>query len=325
MQAVVCRKPGELALEERPEPRRGEAKCCRSPPHRNLRHGLSHLSRAAIRFWNIRASWAMNCPARCWRRRGQPVEAGQTVVVNPYLSCGTCIACRNGKPNCCVRIAVLGVHRDGGMCERISVPEGNLYPAGKLTLDQAASVEFLAIGAHAVARSVSARRPHARDRRRSDRARAALSPAWPAAKSRSWTATPSGLPSRWRRHRGTVDRGGGSRAELVRRPQTARASTSCSTPRAAAPRWRTPSAMSPMAGPGAGQRGDRDISFSDPEFHKREMTVLGSRNALSADFENVMAAIETAACRWDACLPTARASPASSRICRAGRPRSRGW
>ena len=51
------------------------------------------------------------------------------------------------------QIAVLGVHRDGGMCERISVPASNVYPAGGLTLDQAASIEFLAIGAHAVSRS----------------------------------------------------------------------------------------------------------------------------------------------------------------------------
>ena len=35
-----------------------------------------------------------------------------------------------------------------------------------------------------------------------------------------------------------------------------------------------------------------DITFSDPEFHKREMAVIGSRNALRSDFESVMAAIE---------------------------------
>src|SRR6202011_171539 len=34
-----------------------------------------------------------------------------------------------------------------------------------------------------------------------------------------------------------------------------------------------------------------NITFSDPEFHKREMTVLGSRNAQRADFETVMAAL----------------------------------
>ena len=45
------------------------------------------------------------------------IAPGEICAVNPYLSCGTCVACRNGKPNCCVRIAVLGVHRDGGMTE----------------------------------------------------------------------------------------------------------------------------------------------------------------------------------------------------------------
>jgi len=34
-----------------------------------------------------------------------------------------------------------------------------------------------------------------------------------------------------------------------------------------------------------------DISFSDPEFHKREATLLSSRNATTADFETVLAAM----------------------------------
>jgi 2-desacetyl-2-hydroxyethyl bacteriochlorophyllide A dehydrogenase len=79
--------------------------------------------------------------------------AGTLVVVNPYLSCGECRACHRGKPNCCSKIEVLGVHRDGGLCARIAVPIGNLYPADGLTEIQAAMVEFLAIGAHAVRRS----------------------------------------------------------------------------------------------------------------------------------------------------------------------------
>ena len=81
------------------------------------------------------------------------LSAGDLVVINPYVSCGTCRACRRGKPNCCERIEVLGVHRDGGMCSRLAVPVKNLYPAHGLTEIQAAMVEFLAIGAHAVSRS----------------------------------------------------------------------------------------------------------------------------------------------------------------------------
>jgi threonine dehydrogenase-like Zn-dependent dehydrogenase len=33
-----------------------------------------------------------------------------------------------------------------------------------------------------------------------------------------------------------------------------------------------------------------DITFNDPEFHKREMRLIGSRNALKADFDWVMSA-----------------------------------
>ena len=51
-----------------------------------------------------------------------------------------------------MRIRVLGVHVDGGLCEVLAVPEGNVFAADGITLDQAAMVEFLAIGAHAVRR-----------------------------------------------------------------------------------------------------------------------------------------------------------------------------
>lgn len=78
---------------------------------------------------------------------------GDLVVVNPYFSCGKCRACDRGKPNCCTNIEVLGVHRDGGMCGRLAVPERNLYSAAGLTSVEAAMVEFLSIGAHAVRRS----------------------------------------------------------------------------------------------------------------------------------------------------------------------------
>jgi threonine dehydrogenase-like Zn-dependent dehydrogenase len=33
------------------------------------------------------------------------------------------------------------------------------------------------------------------------------------------------------------------------------------------------------------------ITFEDADFHRKEMTLLGSRNALSGDFERVIAAI----------------------------------
>ncbi len=78
---------------------------------------------------------------------------GDQVGVMPYLNCGHCIACRNGSPNCCVNIRVLGVHVDGGMRERMTVPIGHLIHTKGLTLDQSAVLEPLSIGAHAVRRA----------------------------------------------------------------------------------------------------------------------------------------------------------------------------
>lgn len=81
------------------------------------------------------------------------LEAGDQVSIIPYLHCGTCIACRSGKTNCCTDMQVLGVHTDGGMRERIAVPVTHLIRTNGLTLDQTAVIEPLAIGAHAVRRS----------------------------------------------------------------------------------------------------------------------------------------------------------------------------
>src|SRR5438552_11079663 len=42
------------------------------------------------------------------------VAPGDRCAVEPYLNCGTCIACRRGKTNCCTTLKCLGVHTDGG-------------------------------------------------------------------------------------------------------------------------------------------------------------------------------------------------------------------
>lgn len=83
----------------------------------------------------------------------QNVAAGDRCAVEPYLNCGHCIACRRGKTNCCVSLQCLGVHTDGGMRERILIPARKLHKSARLSLDQLALVETLGIGAHAVARA----------------------------------------------------------------------------------------------------------------------------------------------------------------------------
>lgn len=81
------------------------------------------------------------------------IQRGDQVAVEPYLNCGECHACRNGKSNCCERLRVLGVHMDGGMQAMIAVPGERLHKSDRLSLDQLALVEPLSIGAHAVERS----------------------------------------------------------------------------------------------------------------------------------------------------------------------------
>lgn len=73
---------------------------------------------------------------------GGRLQAGDVCYVMPYLSCGKCIACRQGKTNCCVNIQVLGVHRDGAFTEYLSLPEAFVHKAEGVSLDQAAMVNF---------------------------------------------------------------------------------------------------------------------------------------------------------------------------------------
>lgn len=78
---------------------------------------------------------------------------GESVTIIPYFNCRKCISCRMGKPNCCVNIRVFGVHIDGGMCEYVLIPNEYLVHGEGLTFDELALVEPLAIGAHGVRRA----------------------------------------------------------------------------------------------------------------------------------------------------------------------------
>jgi threonine dehydrogenase-like Zn-dependent dehydrogenase len=83
----------------------------------------------------------------------ESVKPGDRCAVNPYMNCGECSACIRGKTNCCDKLKVIGVHVDGGMRDQILIPAAHLYPSTKLTLSQLALVETLGIGAHAVKRA----------------------------------------------------------------------------------------------------------------------------------------------------------------------------
>lgn len=80
------------------------------------------------------------------------VQPGDRCSVEPYINCGHCYSCRRGHTNCCETNQTLGVMCDGGMCERIVLPARKLHVSRKLSYEQLALVETLAIGCHAVNR-----------------------------------------------------------------------------------------------------------------------------------------------------------------------------
>ncbi len=80
------------------------------------------------------------------------VKPGDRCAVEPYMNCGQCYPCRQGATNCCEQLKVLGVMMDGGLTERLVLPARKLHPANQLTPEQCALVETLAIGCHAVNR-----------------------------------------------------------------------------------------------------------------------------------------------------------------------------
>lgn len=219
---------------------------------------------------------------------------GREVYLNPYVACGACIACRKGRPNCCVRIAVLGVHRDGALAEYFTVPERNAFPSDGLTLDQAAMLEFLAIGAHATRRSGAG-----------SGTSVLIVGAGPIGLGTMIAALGRGavvtvLDRRADRLRAAVDMLGLERFVVADAdaPEALAALTDNeffevvidATGNAAS----IQQGFAYVAHTGTYVLVSvvlDQISFADPEFHKREMSLLASRNATAEDFDEVMVAM----------------------------------
>ncbi|MER8482011.1 zinc-binding alcohol dehydrogenase family protein [Mesorhizobium sp. M1322] len=300
MKAVVCRSPGELVLEDRPAPG--------TPPSGWALVAVSHVGICGTDYHIFEGKHPFLAYPRIMGHEvsgtvievgeGIDLAIGESVIINPYLACGKCVACRQGKPNCCVRIEVLGVHRDGAMCERILVPAQNLYPANGLSLADAAAVEFLAIGAHAVRRSLA-----------DPGARTLVIGAGPIGLGTALFARIAGLDvtlldmsaerlgfAASELGFATLDGSQQSASDLVREATGGEGFDVVFD--ATGNIQSVQSAFAHVAHGGTlvlVSVVKDDIVFSDPEFHKREMTLIGSRNALRADFDRVAASIRDGA------------------------------
>jgi 2-desacetyl-2-hydroxyethyl bacteriochlorophyllide A dehydrogenase len=295
MLTVVCESPMNLAARQRPRPQRAAGEV------------LLRVKRVGVCGTDLHI-FTGNQPFLSYPRvmghelsglveeadADSGLAAGDPVYVMPYLSCGSCVACRQGKTNCCVRIQVLGVHRDGAFTEYLSVPRPFVHRADGITLDQAAMIEFLAIGAHAVRRGdVDAGQ------------RVLVVGIGPIGLAAAIFATLRGAQVTaidGRRDRldvalkdigvtAAVALGEGDEAELARLTDGEFFDV----------------VFDATGNPSAMERGLRfvahggryvlvsivqgDIRFSDPEFHKREATLIASRNATTQDFQTVIDAM----------------------------------
>jgi 2-desacetyl-2-hydroxyethyl bacteriochlorophyllide A dehydrogenase len=224
------------------------------------------------------------------------VRPGDRCAVEPYLNCGHCIACRQGKPNCCRSLQVLGVHTDGGHRARMLVPATKLHRSAKLNFDQLALVETLCIGAHAVGRAalqagesiaVIGAGPIGLAVMQFAKAAGARVIAVDISAARlDFCRTHLGIEA-------LVDATTGNVADQLE------TLTDGDRPTAVFDATGNPRSMhAAFAYPAPGGRlifvglVQADIAFHDPHFHRRELTLLSSRNALPAEFTSVIGQIE---------------------------------
>ena len=154
MNVLICEKPGlfEYGTREKPVPEQGKAIL---KVHRIGICGTDlHAYEGTQPFFNYPRVLGHELAAVIEDvEPGHGFTIGDKVSIIPYFNCGTCIACRNGLPNCCASISVFGVHADGGMCEHISVPVQYLLKGNNMSFDELALIEPLAIGAHGIRRA----------------------------------------------------------------------------------------------------------------------------------------------------------------------------
>ena len=155
MKYIVCQEPGTFILCEKKPPVRKEGEALLRITKIGICGTDLHAFQGNQSFFSYPRILGHELAAEIVEidDNAQGMKSGDRVIIMPYLSCGKCIACRNGKTNCCSEIAVLGVHIDGGMQEFISLPIDILIPSGSLTDKEIAIVEPLAIGAHSLRRA----------------------------------------------------------------------------------------------------------------------------------------------------------------------------
>jgi 2-desacetyl-2-hydroxyethyl bacteriochlorophyllide A dehydrogenase len=294
--ALVCSEPGRLQIVQRPAPQSDPGHALVRPRRVGICGTDYHIFEGKHPFLNYPRIMGHELAVEVVEApTGSGLSSGEVCVVNPYISCGGCIACLAGKPNCCVKISVLGVHRDGGLTGLLSVPYGNLIRAQGLGPDECAIVEFLAIGAHAVRRGAV-----------TSRDRVLVVGAGPIGLGVALSARASGAEVAVLDR--DADRAASAQAILDVAAVPAEGDASEAV-RAFTRGTGFDIVFDATGSQAAMERGFEfvahggryvlvsvikdTVTFADPDFHRKEMTLFGSRNATNEDFHWVMGAIRS--------------------------------
>jgi 2-desacetyl-2-hydroxyethyl bacteriochlorophyllide A dehydrogenase len=154
MNTLVCLQPGTLDYQQREQPAVAKGNVLLGIKQIGVCGTDLHAYEGTQPYFNYPRVLGHELAADIADLNGAiGFSKGEAVTIIPYFNCGQCIACRSGKPNCCASINVCGVHIDGGMAEYLSVPAYSLLHGEGLSYDELALVEPLAIGAHGVRRA----------------------------------------------------------------------------------------------------------------------------------------------------------------------------
>ncbi|USQ03598.1 zinc-binding alcohol dehydrogenase family protein [Aquirufa antheringensis] len=151
MQQWICNEPGILVSQEA------------EMPQRTPGFSLLRVRNIGICGTDIHA-FAGNQPFFSYPRilghelavkivESDTFETGELATIIPYFNCASCGACSMERSNCCENIQVFGVHTDGGMREYIVVEDRYILPGKGLSADELALVEPLSIAAHGLRRA----------------------------------------------------------------------------------------------------------------------------------------------------------------------------
>ena len=153
MKILVCTTPGHFEYGERDKPLAKKGNTILRIQRIGICGTDLHAFEGTQPYFHYPRVLGHELAATVEETDAEDFKKGDAVTIIPYFYCGECVACRSGKTNCCVSLHVCGVHIDGGMTEYFSVPSYSLLHSEGLSFDELALVEPLAIGAHAIGRA----------------------------------------------------------------------------------------------------------------------------------------------------------------------------